>query len=157
MTKPTWQQVIEIMKELQIKYQIPIFAATIDGTCSCCFRPKHLNKEAYLTPKIKNFDWEDVDSYIIFKNADNGHGQANLDADFCTVTEPFSRENRYAKQYVMYDTSENFSYSDFVNCLTELIEEINKLSKTQYKVTFPENTNSCPCIEEIDKDEKDLS
>lgn len=57
----------------------------------------------------------------------------------------------------MYDTSENFSYSDFVNCITELIEEINKLSKTQYKVTFPENTNSCPCIEEIAEDEKDLS
>lgn len=152
MTKPTWQQVLKIMKELQNKYQLPIFAATIDGSCSCCFRPRHVNKEAYLTPKIKNFDWNDVDSYIIFKNADNGHGKANLDAEFCTVTEPFSREDKYTKQYIMYDTSENFSYSDFEKCLNELIEQINQLTKTQYKLTFPKDKTLCPIIEKIEKD-----
>lgn len=51
--KFTWRQATKIAKQLQIKYQIPIFAMTFKGSYSCCAEPSHLNKEAYLTPDIK--------------------------------------------------------------------------------------------------------
>ena len=36
MTRPTWKQAITIMKQLQLEYGLPIFAATYVNTCSCC-------------------------------------------------------------------------------------------------------------------------
>lgn len=56
-TQPTWKQVMTIMKELQVKYQLPIFAATYQGLCSCCAKPKHFNKESYLTLEVKDMSW----------------------------------------------------------------------------------------------------
>ena len=65
----TWRKAAEIAKQLQIKYQIPIFAMTFKNSCSCCAEPSDLNKESYLTPEIKEKSWDEIESYIIFKNA----------------------------------------------------------------------------------------
>lgn len=78
MEQPTWKQVMDIMKELQVKYQLPIFVATYQGSCNCCAIPKHFNKESYLTPEVKDMSWDEIDSYIIFKNSCNGSGEACL-------------------------------------------------------------------------------
>lgn len=53
MNKPTWKQVMNLMKELQLEYQLPIFAASYKGSCSCCATPADFNDEAYLTPEVK--------------------------------------------------------------------------------------------------------
>lgn len=153
MTKPTWQQVLKIMKDLQIKYQIPIFAATFNGECTCCSKPCHLNEEAYLNPEVKDLDWEDVDSYIIFANSSNGHGEAELLLDYGIVWDPVFEENKLIrKQYVMYKVSKKFKLSDLKKCLTEFVSEINQLTETRYELSFPKDKRLCPIIEEIEYD-----
>lgn len=153
MTKPTWQQVLKIMKELQIKYQIPIFAATFNGKCTCCSKPRHLNEEAYLNPEIKDLDWEDIDAYIIFGNSSNGHGEAELLLDFGTVWDSIFEENKLIrKQYIMYKVSKKFKRSDLKKCLNELVNEINQLTETKYELSFPKDKKLCPIIEEIEYD-----
>lgn len=150
MTKPTWQQVLKIMKKLQIKYQIPIFAATFKGKCTCCSKPCHLNNEAYLNPEVKNLEWDDVDSYIIFKHSSNGHGEAELLLDFGIVWDPIFEEKKLIrKQYIMYKVSKKFKRSDLKKCLNELVSEINQLTETEYELTIPKDKKLCPIIEEI--------
>ena len=56
MTRPTWKQAITIMKQLQLEYGLPIFAATYVNTCSCCAEVSDLNDEAYLSNTVKNLD-----------------------------------------------------------------------------------------------------
>lgn len=153
MTKPTWQQVLAIMKQLQIKYQIPIFAATFNGKCSYCAEPYHLNEEAYLTPEVKALEWEDIDAYIIFKNSSNVHGEALLSRDFGIIWDPiFEKKKLIRKQYVMYKVSKKFKRSDLKKCLTEFVSEINQLTETKYELTFPKDKKLCPIIEEIKYD-----
>lgn len=67
MTKPSWKQALKIMKALQNHYQLPIFAATFRGSCSCCADPRHLNNEAYLTPDLKRKSWDEIDAYVILR------------------------------------------------------------------------------------------
>lgn len=143
-TKPTWKQVMEIMKELQVKYQLPIFAATYQGSCSCCARPKHFNKESYLTPDVKDLSWDEIDSDIVFLNAFNGSGEACLNDYFGVVNQQDKTE---VAQYVGYKLSERFTKSDLDECLTELVNRINELSDTKYALTLPKDTNRCAVIE----------
>lgn len=153
MTKPTWQQVLAIMKKLQNKYQIPIFAATFNGKCTCCSKPCHLNDEAYLNPEIKDLEWEDIDAYIIFGNSSNGHGEPELLLDFGTVWDTIFEENKLIrKQYIMYKVSKKFKRSDLKKCLNELVNEINQLTETKYELSFPKDKRLCPIIEEIEYD-----
>lgn len=143
-TKPTWKQVMEIMKELQVKYQLPIFAATYQGSCSCCARPKHFNKESYLTPDVKDLSWDEIDSSIAFKNSCNGYGEACLNNDFCVVNHQGKKEE--AVQYIGYDLSERFTKADLDECLIELVNRINELSDTKYSLKLPENEHLCAMI-----------
>ena len=153
MTKPTWQQVIKIMKELQIKYQIPIFAATFNSKGTSFAKPCHLNDEAYLNPETKDLEWEDIDAYIIFSNSSNGHGEAELLLDFGIVWDPIFEENKLIrKQYLMYKVSKKFKRSDLKKCLNELVSEINQLTETRYELSFPKDKRLCPIIEEIEYD-----
>lgn len=153
MTKPTWQQVLKIMKELQIKYQIPIFAATFNGKGTSFAKPCHLNDEAYLNPETKDLEWENIDAYIIFKHASNGHGEAELLLDFGIVWDPIFEENKLIrKQYLMYKVSKKFKRSDLKKCLTEFVSELNQLTETKYELNFPKDKRLCPIIEEIEYD-----
>lgn len=138
-TQPTWKQVMAIMKELQIKYQLPIFAATYKGSCNCCARPKHFNKESYLTPEVKNLSWDEIDSYIIFKNSCNGSGEACLNDIFGVVQH--YKHKREVAQYIDYELSERFTKADLDECLTKLVNRINELSDTKYSLKLPENEN----------------
>lgn len=55
----TWNEAAKIAKKLQKKYQLPIFAMTYQGSCSCCAAPCDLNKQAYLTPEVKEQPWSE--------------------------------------------------------------------------------------------------
>lgn len=144
-----WRQAAEIAKELQLKYKIPIFAMTFRGSCSCCAEPSNLNEEAYLTPDIKEKSWNEIDSYIIFNNADNSSGEAYMSDDFSMTYDDLFDEYKYTKQYIKYRLSKSFSHDKLKECLTEFVNKINEESFENYKVSLPEDTGLCAVIEKV--------
>lgn len=144
-----WRQAAEIAKELQLKYKIPIFAMTFRGSCSCCAEPSNLNEEAYLTPDIKEKSWNEIDSYIIFNNADNSSGEAYMSDDFSMTYDEIFDEFKYTKQYIKYRLSESFTHDKLKECLTEFIDKVNEQSFENYKVSLPEDTGLCAVIEKV--------
>ena len=144
-----WRQAAEIAKELQLKYEIPIFAMTFKGSCSCCAEPSNLNDEAYLTPDIKEKSWDEIDSYIIFNNANNSSGEAYMSDDFSMTYDDIFDEYKYTKQYIKYRLSKSFSHDKLKECLTEFIDKVNEDSFTQYKLSVPDDNGLCAVIEKI--------
>ena len=144
-----WRQAAEIAKELQLKYKIPIFAMTFRGSCSCCAEPSNLNEEAYLTPDIKEKSWDEIDSYIIFNNANNSSGEAYMSDDFSVTYDDIFEETNYSPQYIKYRLSKSFSQDQLKECLTEFINKVNEESFTQYKLSVPEDTSLCAVIEKV--------
>lgn len=144
-----WRQAAEIAKELQLKYKIPIFAMTFRGSCSFCAEPSNLNEEAYLTPDIKEKSWDEIDSYIIFNNADNSSGEAYMSDDFSMTYDDIFEETNYSPQYIKYRLSKSFSQDKLKECLTEFINKVNEESFTQYKLSVPEDTGLCAVIEKV--------
>ena len=144
-----WRQAAEIAKELQLKYKIPIFVMTFRGSCSCCAEPSNLNEETYLTPDIKEKSWDEIDSYIIFNNADNSSGEAYMSDDFSMTYDDIFEETNYSPQYIKYRLSKSFSQDKLKECLTEFINKVNEESFTQYKLSLPEDTGLCAVIEKV--------
>lgn len=144
-----WRQAAEIAKELQLKYKIPIFAMTFRGSCSCCAEPSNLNDEAYLTPDIKAKSWDEIDSYIIFNNANNSSGEAYMYDEFSVTYDDIFEETNYHKQYIKYKLSESFSYEQLKDCLTEFVNKVNEESFENYKISVPEDTGLCAVIEKV--------
>lgn len=147
--KFTWRQAAKIAKQLQIKYQIPIFAMTFKGSCSCCAEPSYLNKEAYLTPDIKEKSWNEIDSYIIFSNSNNSSGEAYMYDEFSLTYDDILDELEYSKQYIKYKLNNNFSKEKLEKCLTEFVNAVNEESFTQYKLSVPDDPGLCAIIEKI--------
>lgn len=140
MTRPTWKQAITIMKQLQLEYGLPIFAATYQGSCSCCAEVSDINDEAYLSSTVKNLDWDDIDSYLIFSNAHNRGGEANLNGEFGDVfgdsfIRPgdgyyFVEKIHRKKQYVFHHTNDTFTLDQVNECLRRFVDKLNELSDT---------------------------
>lgn len=147
--KFTWKQAAEIAKQLQIKYQIPIFAMTFKGSCSCCAKPSHLNEEAYLTSDIKEKSWDEIDSYIIFSNSNNSSGEAYMYDEFSLTYDYIFDELKYSKQYIKYKLSKDFSKEKLEKCLTEFVDAVNDKSFTTYKLSVPKDKSLCAIIEKI--------
>lgn len=148
MTTLTWNDVAKIAKKLQKQYKLPIFAMTYKGCCSCCASPKDFHASAYLTKDVRDLNWKDIDSYIIFKNAHNSHGEARLTDRFAEVRE--YRYAEYREQYVGYKLSDTFTMKELKECLTRLVNEINAQSTTQYSLQMPEDDFHCAIIKRID-------
>lgn len=145
----TWKQAAKIAKELQLKYKIPIFAMTFKDSCSCCAIPSNLNNEAYLTPDIKEKSWDEIESYIIFNNAHNTGGEANMDDQFSLTYDDIFDELKYSKQYIKYKLSKDFSQEKLEKCLTEFVDAVNEKSFTTYKLSVPKDKSLCVIIEKI--------
>lgn len=145
----TWRQAAEIAKELQLKYKIPIFAMTFRGSCSCCAEPSNLNDEAYLTPDIKEKSWDEIDSYIIFNNANNSSGEVYMGDEFSVIYDELFDESKYSKQYIKYKLSESFTHDKLKKCLTEFVNKVNEESFTQYKLSVPDDKGLCTVIEKV--------
>lgn len=158
MTRPTWKQAITIMKQLQLEYGLPIFAATYVNTCSCCAEVSDLNDEAYLSNTVKNLDWDDIDSYLIFANAHNRGGEVNLDGEFGDVfgdtflqyggTEYVTEKIHRKKQYVFHRTDDNFTLDHVNECLQKFVDGLNKLSDTVYTYEPTTSRGACAVIVE---------
>lgn len=52
----TWQQAIEVMKDVQKKHQIDLFAPGYFNACSCCAVPKDFPKKYFLNKEDSNLD-----------------------------------------------------------------------------------------------------
>lgn len=143
----TWKEVAKIAKELQKEYNLPIFAMTYRNMCSCCADADNLNKEAYLTKDVKEKSWSEIDSYIIFKNSTNAQGEANMSDEFAYVRD--YRTPKYSTQYVGYKLSENFTFEQFCECVTKLVDAINKASDVQYSLELPEDEIHTAIIHKI--------
>lgn len=151
MTTLTWNDVAKIAKKLQKEYKLPIFAMTYKNTCSCCASPAELNASSYLTKDVKNLNWQDIDSYIIFKNAHNGHGEARMSAEFCFTKDEYRpSKSVYNDQYAGFKLSETFTMKELKECLTRLVDEINSKSTTQYSLEMPKESGRCAIIRRID-------
>ena len=98
---------------------------TFKGCCSCCASPSDLNDEAYLTPDVKNKSWDEIDTYIIFNNAHNTGGEADMDYQFSVTYDDMFNEKRYSKQYIKYKLNDNFSKEKLKRCLTEFVDAMN--------------------------------
>ena len=156
----TWKQAMDIAKELQEEYQLPIFAMTFKGMCSCCASPEHFNKEAYLSRDVAKKDWKEIDSYVVLKNSSNGSGEAKLYSmvpinwegkrkkswnDFGTLAyEGYFDGRDY--QHVAYGLSESFTMKDLRKMLKRFVAALNEASEAQYKLKLPKNENECATI-----------
>lgn len=146
------------MKELQVEYNLAVFAASYKGSCSCCATPENFNDEAYLTPEVKKQTWEEIGAYIVFKNSSNAQGEAALNKDFGDVEDVEDVEDYYernsvteTKQYLGYVVTEQFTMDDLSELLTRLVEGINALSDAQYELTLPEDKYQCAIIKRVDE------
>lgn len=118
---------------------------TYQGSCSCCAAPCDLNKQAYLTPEVKEQPWSDIDSYLILNNASNSSGEARMKDEFSFTDDDLNFQSR--KQYVQYRLSEKFTKKQFEECLTEFVNQINKQSGKQFKLILPQDEHTCAIIE----------
>ena len=148
MTALTWNEVAKIAKKIQRQHQLPIFAMTYEGSCSCCATPANFHASAYLTKDVKSLSWKEIDSYIIFKNSHNGHGEATLTDRFCETRE--CEYSEYRDQYVGFKLSETFTMEKLQECLTLLVELINAASDDKYLLQLPEDNFHCAVIKRID-------
>ena len=122
---------------------------TFKDSCSCCAEPSNLNKESYLTPKIKEKSWNEIESYIIFKNAHNTSGEVYMGDEFSLTYDELFDEKRYQKQYIKYKLSDKFSKENLKQCLIEFVDAVNKKTFATYKLSVPEDTSLCATIKKI--------
>lgn len=159
-TLPTWKDALRIAKGLQEEYGLPIFAMTFKGSCSCCASPDDFNKQAYLDKSVAEKSWDEIDSYVILKNAHNCGGEARFFHtqsfreggktrtrrvwnEFGTV---YDGCNDSVDQHVMYRLSESFTMERLRELLTRFVEGLNAVSGAEYEVLLPENENECATI-----------
>ena len=122
---------------------------TFKGSCSCCAEPSNLNDEAYLTPDIKEKSWDEIESYIIFNNANNLSGEAYMGDEFSIIYDDLFDEYKYTKQYIKYRLSKSFTHDKLKECLIEFVDKVNEDSFTQYKLSVPDDNGLCAVIEKI--------
>lgn len=155
-TLPTWKDALRISKELQREFDLPIFAMTFKGSCSCCASPADFNKEAYLDKGVAEKDWADVDAYVVLKNSCNGGGEAQFYRtvkvteggkmkskrvwnEFCTAG---GRND--GVQYVAYDLSDSFTMDSLRDLLTKFVDGLNEVAGYEaYALTMPDNESKC--------------
>lgn len=153
---PTWKDALRIAKELQREYDLPIFAMTFKGSCSCCASPANFNREAYLDKDVAEKDWTDVDAYVVLKNSRNGGGEAQFYRTV-KVTEGGKTKSKRVwnefgtaggrndgVQYVAYDLSESFTMDTLRELLTRFVDGLNEVAGFEaYALVLPDNESKC--------------
>lgn len=158
---PSWKDALSIAKALQEEYQLPIFAMTFKGSCSCCASPADFNRGAYLTKDVAESAWADVDAYVVLRNSCNGGGEARFyHAEAVTEGGKTSRKRVWddfgtltgghdagGDQYVMYNLSESFTMSDLHELLTKFVNGLNEVVGYEaYGLVLPDNEAECAQI-----------
>jgi hypothetical protein len=155
---PTWKDALRIAKALQDEYQLPIFAMTFKGSCSCCASPADFNREAYLDKGVAQAKWDDVDAYVVLRNSCNSAGEARFYHmetvtkggktsrkrvwdDFGTLT---GGHDAGGDQYVMYKLSESFTMDSLRDLLTKFVNGLNEVVGYEaYDLVLPDDETEC--------------
>lgn len=158
---PTWKDALRIAKELQREYNLPIFAMTFKGSCSCCAYPSGFNKEAYLTRDVAWAKWADVDAYVVFWNSFNSAGEARFYHTETIANGGKTKRRRVwdnfgtltgghdagGDQYVIYKLSDSFTMDSLRELLTRFVDGLNEVAGFEaYALTMPDNESECAQI-----------
>lgn len=129
----TWEQVIEVMKKVQKKHQIDLFAPGYFNTCSCCAVPKDFPKKHFLNKEdanLKDFIREDESKIksIVLANAHNISGAPKFKNKkgpevFGMLTEGLKTIHQYVYTRNVTTEETKLVLDDFVNGLNELVGE----------------------------------
>lgn len=133
----TWEQAIEVMKDVQKKHQIDLFAPGYFNTCSCCAVPKDFPKKYFLNKEDANLD-NSVDRFtrengskiksIVLANAHNISGAPKFKNKkgpevFGMLTEGLKAIHQYVYTRNVTTEETKLVLDDFVNGLNELVGE----------------------------------
>lgn len=133
----TWEQAIEVMKDVQKKHQIDLFAPGYFNTCSCCAVPKDFPKKYFLNKEDANLD-NSVDRFtrengskiksIVLANAHNISGAPKFKNKkgpevFGMLTEGLKAIHQYVYTRNVTTEEAKLVLDDFVNGLNELVGE----------------------------------
>lgn len=141
----TWQQVIEVMKNVQKKHQIDLFAPGYFDTCSCCASPEDFPKKYFLNKEDaneKSFTREDgtrIKSLII-ANSHNASGTSKLGTKkksfpFGTV-EDYRVDRKMIHQFIRSNAFEN---KEIATVLEDFVKELNEIvGEETYFLEYPE-------------------
>lgn len=135
----SWYAALRKMKQLQNRYNIPLFAATYISNCSCCATPHDFNEEAYLDPTNKPNKFSELSSYVVFSNSWNAGGEAELLGEFGMIYDQDFHETLFKKQFIKYRTSDTITIETLTDILGELVAYLNDLSFKQYVLQIPKN------------------
>ena len=131
-THPTWEDAIRIGRELQEKYQIPLFAFTYYKMCSCCASPQDFRVRDFLRKKKGRDaykDWgtfralEEKPAYIVFANSSNYRGEIK---DFSSEF-GFSGERNLFPQMVKYAPD---YFTETAHVLRDFVDRMNALTSS---------------------------
>ena len=135
----SWYAALRKMKQLQNRYNIPLFAATYVSECSCCATPHDFNEEAYLDPTNKPTTLSELSSYVVFSNSWNAGGEAELLDEFGMIYDQDFHETQFKRQFIKYRTSDVISIETLTDILGELVAYLNSLSLKQYTLKTPKD------------------
>ena len=135
----SWYAALRKMKQLQNRYNIPLFAATYISECSCCATPHDFNEEAYLDPTNKPTTFSEISSYVVFSNSWNAGGEAELLGEFGMIYDQDFHETLFKKQFIKYRTSDTITIETLTDILGELVAYLNDLSLKQYTLKIPKD------------------
>lgn len=138
----TWKQAIDVMKKIQEKHQIDLFAPGYFKTCSCCATPKDfpekhfLNKEDANSEKFVRKDGSKIKS-VILANAYNISGAPKFKNKkgsevFGMLTDGLKTIHQFVHTYHLSTEETKLVLEDFVNGLNDLVGE------ETYSLEFPE-------------------
>lgn len=131
-TRPTWEDAIQIGRELQEEHQIPLFAFTYYKMCSCCASPQDFRVRDFLRKKKGRDaykDWgtfralEEKPAYIVFANSSNYRGEIK---DFSSEF-GFSGERNLFPQMVKYAPD---YFTETAHVLQEFVDRMNALTSS---------------------------
>ena len=141
----TWEQAIEVMKKVQKKHQIDLFAPGYFNTCSCCATPSDFPKKYFLNKEDaeeKHFTREDGSKikFLIIANSHNASGASKLGTKkkpypFGTI-EDYKRLDKENQQYVH---SNGLKDEEVAPVLIDFVNGLNKLvGEETYSLEYPE-------------------
>lgn len=129
----TWKQAIEIMKNVQKKHNIDLFAPGYFNTCSCCAIPKDFPKKYFLNKEdagLDDFVREDESKVksMVLANAHNISGAPKFKSKqgpevFGMLTEGVKNIQQYVYTRNVTTEETKLVLVDFVNGLNNLIGE----------------------------------
>lgn len=139
----TWEQALEVMKEVQEKYGIDLFAPGYFEACSCCANPKYFPKEYFLNEedvKSTKFIREDGTKLksLVLANAHNISGTPKFKNKkssevFGILTDGLKAIHQYVYTYYLSTDEIKPVLVDFVNKLNKLVGE------ETYSLELPED------------------